>query len=73
MAKVRRYSTSELINAAVRNLIKAGWRALKINGHLKVKSPDGKTTLVVPTSPSDHRAGMNWIAHAKRMGVEVAI
>lgn len=71
MSKHSRYSTCDIINKIVRALLKLGWQALKGRGHPRLKSPDGKLTITVPKSPSDHRSTQNWIHQLKRNGVAI--
>lgn len=71
MAKAQRYSTCNIINDIVKRLIRQGWEALKGRGHPRIKSPDGKITITVPKTPSDHRSTMNWISQIRRCGVEL--
>ena len=71
MAKMRRYSTSDAINRIVKGLIKNDWTLVRCNRHPRLQSPDGRTTLTVPMTPSDHRAEKNWIHQLRRQGVEV--
>jgi len=73
MAKKDRYSTSERINGIVRALIKAGWELIRHKRHPRLRSPDGKTNLTVPFTPSDHRAEINWISQIRRQGVVVPV
>lgn len=71
MAKMRRYSTCDIVNRITKELVKLGWESLKVRGHPRIKSPDGKITITVPKSPSDHRSTQNWIHQLKRSGIEV--
>jgi|GEM_PF-2943808 len=68
---MRRYSTCDKINAIVKNLIKQGWELIIGNRHPKLRSPDGKATLVIPKTPSDRRATLNWISQARQAGAPV--
>lgn len=67
----RRYSACDRINRIVKELVNAGWEALRCKGHPRIKSPDGKITLTVPGSPSDHRSALNWISQIRRLGVAI--
>jgi predicted RNA binding protein YcfA (HicA-like mRNA interferase family) len=70
MARLQRYSNNDRINDVARYLInKAGWEKLHNNKHWRLRSPDGKTTITVPHSPSDHRSGLNWMSHLRHTGV----
>jgi predicted RNA binding protein YcfA (HicA-like mRNA interferase family) len=71
MAKRNRYSASDKINEIVRALIKAGWELIRHKRHPRLRSPDGKTHLTVPFTPSDHRAELNWISQIRLQGVTV--
>lgn len=64
-----RYSASKRINAIVHRMLKAGWSALGRKSHPRIKSPDGKLTLTIPSSPSDWRSELNWISQARNSGV----
>jgi len=72
MSRPRRFSSCDRINAIVKGLLKQGWCSLKVKGHPRIKSPDGKITITVPISPSDHRVALNWISQLRRSGVEVS-
>ena len=71
MAKKHRYSTCEIINRIVKELIKLGWAALPVRGHPRLKSPDGKITITYSKTPSDHRTAHNWISQLRRCGVDI--
>lgn len=66
---MRQYSKCKAINDVVIKLLKDGWEVLRLNGgHPRIKSPDGKTTLTVPKTPSDWRTEKNWMSQARRAG-----
>jgi len=71
MAKHREYSTDERVNAIARRMVASGWERLRNNGHWRIRSPDGRVTVTVPRTPSDHRAGLNWISNLRRTGIDV--
>jgi hypothetical protein len=53
---------------AVRAIV-AGWTLERTgSGHWKIKH--GASALVIPQTPSDHRAWMNARAHARRLGID---
>lgn len=70
MAK-RKYSANELVNDIATRLVQSGWERLHKNRHWRLRSPDGKTTVTVPGSCSDHRAGLNWRSQLRHIGVEI--
>lgn len=49
-------------------LIEQGWRLDDSGKHLKAFAPDGRTIVVFPRTPSDHRSLTNAIAIARRAG-----
>lgn len=71
MSKTRRYSTSDRINDIVKDLIKKGWSLIQGSRHARLRSPDGKVTVTVPKTPSDHRAALNWISQCRNSGVPI--
>ena len=54
-----RYSKDKHIAALVRQLVHAGWRYHTGGRHGKLVSPVGRQ-VVVPSTPSDHRAFQNF-------------
>ena len=65
-----KYSASKRINTIVHRLLRAGWLALARKSHPRIKSPDGKIVLTIPSSPSDWRSELNWISQARNSGVD---
>ena len=65
------YSGCKAINEICKGMVKAGWLPKKSKKHSRLVAPDGKFTLTVPTSPSDHRAALNFISDVRRQGVTV--
>jgi predicted RNA binding protein YcfA (HicA-like mRNA interferase family) len=66
-----RYSSRDIINKIVKALLKLGWEPLMSRGHPRIKSPDGKLTITVPKTPSDHRSTQDWIHQLKHCGVAI--
>lgn len=51
---------------------RAGWKVVRRKGgHMKLTGPGGEIVFTSST-PSDHRATLNLIAHLRRLGLEVA-
>lgn len=50
--------------------LEQGWRWEMRSKHGRLYSPDGKTIVAIPTSPSDHRGVKNKRAELKRAGVK---
>ena len=71
MARLKQYSTSTRINAAARAFVSAGWDNVSRGKHGRLRSPDGKTTITVPLTPSDWRSEKNWFSQLSRSGIEV--
>lgn len=69
---MRRYSKSERINAEVRRLVALGWTYRRGSKHGRVMSPDGKTSVTVPVTPSDRRSPLNFIRDLKRAAIGIA-
>lgn len=64
-----RYCSAKEINAIVAELVRDGWSFRKRAGHGKLRPPQGRPTLTVPSSPSDHRAWLNFrrdVRHVQR-------
>lgn len=61
-----RYSTDPRIDEIVRRLVLAGWPIEPGSRHYRLATPDKRTRLTVPGSPSDGRAFLNWLAQSKR-------
>ncbi len=57
---MKRYSASKDINVIVRQLIHQGWLFQRGKTHGKLYHPRGAKCLTVPTTPSDHRAFLNF-------------
>jgi hypothetical protein len=55
-----KYCSCKEINALVTALVRQGWSFCRGGKHGKLRMPSGKRTLTVPTSPSDHRAFLNF-------------
>ncbi len=67
----KRYSTSNKINDVVKWLLRCGWCVKSTKRHVRIESGDGTMNLTVPKTPSDHRAELNWISQARRIGVDL--
>lgn len=64
-----RYSKDKKIHELVKALIaKFGWAVKSKNAHLKIYHEERKLTLMVPQTPSDGRAVLNFFADVKRAG-----
>lgn len=68
----RIYSNDMQIEQVCRSLVKDGWRAVSHHKHVKMRSPDGSTVVVVPSTPSDWRSVLNWLSQLRRKGVDLA-
>ena len=55
-----KYCSCKKINALVKALVRQGWSFCRGGKHGKLRIPRGKFTLTVPSSPSDHRAFLNF-------------
>lgn len=69
MARNIRISTCPIVNKVAKNLMKLGWRRLKVTGHPRLRSPDSALTITVPKTASDHRSTQNWLHQLRRLGV----
>lgn len=65
-----RYSKNKEIHKLVAALLKTGWRVKSRNSHLKLWHEELKKMLMVPQTPSDSRAVMNFFADVKRAGFD---
>lgn len=63
---MKRYSNDKNINQEVRALIKSGWTVKRGSKHARVISPSG-CYLTVPSTPSDHRAWLNFSRDIKEI------
>lgn len=66
-----KYSKNKTIDAIVRKLLKLGWIVKSRNVHVKLFHQEKGVTLMVPGSPSDGRAVLNFMADVKRAGFAV--
>lgn len=55
-----KYCASKDINRLVKGLIRQGWCFRRGGKHGRLSSPDGRAKLSVPSTPSDHRAFLNF-------------
>lgn len=55
-----RYSKCKEIDSVVKNLIRQGWSFSRGRKHGRLKHPAGGTRLIVPSTPSDWRANLNF-------------
>jgi len=59
------YSKNKEIAKIVRMYVRDGWQYHKGRKHGKLKAPSGKV-IVVPCTPSDRRAALNFVADLRR-------
>jgi hypothetical protein len=60
------YSKDKRIASMVRSLVAEGWRYLPGRKHGKLVAPNGRR-LSIPSTPSDWRAGHNFVSDARRI------
>jgi len=59
----------DCINKILRVLVAAGWRVVPTRrGHIKCYPPGGGPLVLLPGTPSDHRAVKNAVARLVRSG-----
>lgn len=63
-------STCPTIRKICKNLLQSGWIVKSHNRHPRLTNGAG-LTITVPSTPSDHRATLNWISQIRRLGVPV--
>lgn len=63
---MKRYSKSDRVNAEVRRLVALGWVYRQGSKHGRIVAPNGKSSVTVPGTPSDHRSPLNFIRDLKR-------
>lgn len=69
-----RISTDNKINGWAKVFVKLGWSLERAARHVRLISPDGRTKLTVPGSPSDSRAAQNWRSQVRRItGIDPAV
>ena len=67
-----KYSKNKEINNLVRRLLKKfGFEVKSKNNHLKLWNDAKKVTIIVPQTPSDGRAVLNFFADVRRLGFDV--
>ena len=62
-----RYSGCREIDRLVRSLVRSGWTFRRGGKHGRVKSPDGMTSVTVPSTPSDWRSSRNFERDLRRI------
>lgn len=55
-----KYSTGKEIDVLVRRLVKEGWRFRRGRRHGRLLHPSGQGVLIVPCTPGDRRAWLNF-------------
>ena len=55
-----RYSSAKEIDALVRQLVKEGWTFSRGGRHGRLLAPTGWPSVVVPCTPGDRRAFLNF-------------
>ncbi len=55
-----RYSTCKEIDTVVKDMIRQGWSYTRGKKHGRLRRPDGRRMITVPTTPSDWRASLNF-------------
>lgn len=58
------------VRELVESLERQGWRVEQGGRHLKAFSPDGKTIVSLPLTPSDHRWRANALRYLRRGGYD---
>lgn len=61
-----RYSGCKEIDSLVRSLVRSGWTFRRGGKHGRVRSPDGKASVTVPSTPSDWRSSRNFVRDLRR-------
>jgi len=64
---IMKYSANKDLNTFVVNLIKKGWTFSRQGSHGKIRTPNGAFFVVVPSTPSDRRAFLNFRSDIKRL------
>ncbi len=63
-----RYSKDDHINDEVNRLVsEEGWFVQRGGKHFKLYSPDRKIRHIIPGTPSDGRASLNWLSDLRRL------
>ncbi len=62
-----KYSACKEIDVLIKTLVRDGWEFHRGSKHGKLHIPSGKRTLIVPSSPSDYRAYLNFKLAARRL------
>ncbi len=63
-----KYSNCQEIDRFVRLLVGEGWIFRWGSKHGKIRSPDGRSSVVVPSTPSDWRSSRNFLRDVRRSG-----
>lgn len=61
-----KYSGCKEIDSLVRSLVRSGWTYRRGAKHGRVFSPDGKSAVTVPGTPSDRRTPLNFVRDVRR-------
>ncbi len=64
-----KYCRHPEIDRLVSQLVQDGWLFQSGGKHGKLKTPQGRQTLTVPRSPSDHRAWLNFRRDARHADI----
>ncbi len=62
-----KYSSGKEIDALVRRLVQEGWHFRRGSRHGQLYSPRGWPRVIVPTTPGDRRAFMNFRQDVRRI------
>lgn len=63
-----KYSNCREINHFVRLLIGEGWIFRWGSKHGRIRSPDGRSSVTVPTTPGDWRSARNFLRDVRKSG-----
>lgn len=63
---MKKYSSCKEINVLVNALVREGWEFCRGGKHGKLRRAKDARALVVPGSPSDHRAALNFRRDVRR-------
>lgn len=64
-----KYCSNKDIDQMIRQLIRQGWCFQRGGKHARLTSPNGRRSLTVPTSPSDHRSINNFRRDLRRVAI----
>jgi len=61
-----KYSSDKEINDLVSKKVKQGWFFFRGGKHGRLRHPQGRVTVTVPSTPGDYRSAKNFASYIRR-------